>query len=222
MVRAGGSYPLGCRFESCRAYHFSGVISSTGLFVADVIAGVLTCVFATIALMLIEASSAGDPGEADGKVTLRHGAGWKFLAGLFTVLFSVGTALMVVEAVANGFAVVDLVSLLIVVAFLAIGVWMVREGRRSFVLDAVGIHFGGPACTAHTMEWKDVRSVGYSAMRERVAVRDGSGRVVRIGKRMRGSDRLWSLLEQHVAADIWSAARAKHRFWSGGAARSAR
>lgn len=22
-VRAGGSYPLGCRFESCRAYHFS-------------------------------------------------------------------------------------------------------------------------------------------------------------------------------------------------------
>lgn len=173
---------------------------------ADAIVGVLTCVFATIALVLIDRSSRGAPFEAGGRVTLSHGVGWRALAGFVTVVFSIGTALMVVEAISTGFDLRSVGALLVVVTFLAIGVWMVLEGRKACILDVGGIHFGAPACTAHTMVWKDIRSVEYSPVWGRIAVRDVYGGVVRFSQHMRGIDHLWLLLEAHVESDIWSAA----------------
>lgn len=178
----------------------------------EAMVGALTCVFATIALALIDISSRVDAHEVGGRVILSHGLGWRGLAGLVTVMFSVGTVLLVGEAISDGFDGRFLLALLFVTLFLAIGLWMVSEGRRQYILDEVGIHFGTPSCTAHTIPWASIRSVEYLPVWEHIAVRDAGGGVVRISRYMRGTHHLWLLLERHVEPSIWSAANRK---WGG-------
>jgi hypothetical protein len=176
---------------------------------AEASVGALACVVTFVMLVLIDQSSRVAPDPVDGTAILRHGVAFRTIAGSCKILFGLGFAYATADAIASGFDGAGSTAVLTLGGFFALGVWMVREGRRTFVLDADGIHYGARDGATRTLAWQDVRAVEYSLVRECITLRDARGGSVAIRRYMQGLDQLWARLEQHVEPGIWSAARAK-------------
>lgn len=144
---------------------------------------------------------------------IRYGSVYRTVIVLCTVGFIAMFAYSGVLLCSEGISIPTAFGFLTCLVFLMISVFLSLDAYKVFVVSPNGLSLAGEGEGNYLIKWADVVCVRLSATGGKIVIKDSNGRIVSLGDRMRGVDKLLESVSRYVDGKYVSSAIKRHRAW---------